>query len=432
MKTNYKSSSMNKFHKRLALVMGLGHLAAGYALGIAGPAVLSAQNVLGLSAAQVGLLGAGTLIGLFGSLFIGNLSDKIGRSNLLKWGMVGFTVLSISHLFISNFYLLLIVRILLGLCISIDYTVGSVLLAEWLPTGKDSIYLSKYVVYWMIGYCLSFLCGLVMDGIALDYKIIFASSLVIGLITTIARYTIGVQESPAWLSNVGRKEESKALIEKHIGSDYEIVEEASEVKEKVKVSELFSKKYRRNTLIGGTFFACQVFPFYGVSLFLPILVEQMNIGGAHASTIIYDIFTVAGAIIGVWLIKKVTRRSFLISTFYIAAISLAVMIFGQSAPMYVCIIAFSVYALMMSIASDIQFVYPPELFDDRTRGTGVGIVVASSRVGATAGTFLLPVLVESLGVYGALGICLLILIIGGIACQLYAPETAPKKEKVDA
>ena len=61
------------------------------------------------------------------------------------------------------------------------------------------------------------------------------------------------------------------------------------------------------------------------------------------------------------------------------------------------------------------------------KGTGVGIVIAFSRIGAAAGTFLLPILVERIGVYGTLGVCLVILLIGGVVCQLFAPETFIKE-----
>ena len=95
--------------------------------------------------------------------------------------------------------------------------------------------------------------------------------------------------------------------------------------------------------------------------------------------------------------------------------------------MVVTVVSFCVYALSMSIAVVMENPYPPELFDTRVRGTGVGIVIAFSRIGAAAGTFLLPILVERIGVYGTLGVCLVILLIGGVVCQLFAPETFIKE-----
>ena len=90
MKVNYKEAPIMKFHKMLFLCAVLGQIACGYALGIAGNAVTQAQTELGFNTFWVGLLGAGTLIGLSGSLFLGNLADQIGRSKLLLIDMVLF------------------------------------------------------------------------------------------------------------------------------------------------------------------------------------------------------------------------------------------------------------------------------------------------------------------------------------------------------
>ena len=105
------------------------------------------------------------------------------------------------------------------------------------------------------------------------------------------------------------------------------------------------------------------------------------------------------------------------------------MIVGQSISIIVTVVAFSAFALIMSIAVVMEWPYPPELFDDRVRGTGVGIVIAFSRIGAALGTFLLPILMESIGATGTLSVCAAILIVGGVVCQIMAPETSLKHMK---
>ena len=206
-------------------------------------------------------------------------------------------------------------------------------------------------------------------------------------------------------------------------------QEKKEAEEKVSVGELFSPKYRKNTLVGGIFYACQVFPYFGVGIFLPILIAQLNMGDANTSNILYDVFCMAGAFVGTWLCNRISRRRFLTSTFFGAAIALIVMIVGQSISIIVTVVAFSAFALIMSIAVVMEWPYPPELFDDRVRGTGVGIVIAFSRIGAALGTFLLPILMESIGATGTLSVCAAILIVGGVVCQIMAPETSLKHMK---
>ena len=172
-----------------------------------------------------------------------------------------------------------------------------------------------------------------------------------------------------------------------------------------------------------------MFPYFGVGIFLPILIAQLNMGDANTSNILYDVFCMAGAFVGTWLCNRISRRRFLTSTFFGAAIALVVMIVGQNISIILTVIAFAAFALIMSIAVVMEWPYPPELFDDRVRGTGVGIVIAFSRIGAALGTFLLPILMESIGATGTLSVCAAILIVGGVACQIFAPETSLKHMK---
>ena len=426
---NYKDAPFSSLHKKVFLCFILGQIACGYALGIAGTAVTQAQDKLGLSTFWVGLLGAGTLIGLGGSLFIGNIADKIGRNKLLLIDMVLFTVFSVLQLFTSSIGILMALRIGIGLCIAVEYAVGSTIISEWFSIEKAPTFLSRFIIFWTFGYVASFFAGLIMGNLATDYHIIFATSAIPGAITAVLRIVVGIPESPSWLAAVGKMQQAEELLAKKLGSQYGVVLEKKETEEKVSVGELFSPKYRKNTLVGGIFYACQVFPYFGVGIFLPILIAQLNMGDANTSNILYDVFCMAGAFVGTWLCNRISRRRFLTSTFFGAAIALVVMIVGQNISIILTVIAFAAFALIMSIAVVMEWPYPPELFDDRVRGTGVGIVIAFSRIGAALGTFLLPILMESIGATGTLSVCAAILIVGGVACQIFAPETSLKHMK---
>ena len=56
----------------------------------------------------------------------------------------------------------------------------------------------------------------------------------------------------------------------------------------------------------------------------------------------------------------------------------------------------------------------------------VGLTIAFSRIGAGMGTWMLPVVTEQYGVTVTLVCCIASLVIGGVVCQLLAPETSPK------
>lgn len=256
------------------------------------------------------------------------------------------------------------------------------------------------------------------------WKWIFMSSALFGAVAAIVRIVLNVPESPEWLTTVGKKQEALKLIHTQVGAEYSLpIVEQGEA-EKVSWSELFNKHNRMNTLVGSVFYGCQVFPYFGVSIFIPILVKNMNMGNSGTSGTIYNIFVVVGAIVGVIFFDRVSRRAFLLTTFYVPAVAVIGMIILQNAPIVITIILFSIFALGMAASVVAENPYPPELFSARLRASGVGAVIAISRIGAALGTFLLPIIVDRFSAYTALGVCAAVLLCGGLFCQLYAPETS--------
>lgn len=424
---SYKSAPFMTIHKKVFICMLLGQMACSYALGIAGTALTQASEPLGLNSFWMGLIGAGTLIGLMGSIIVGNLADHIGRRRLFNLDMILFTIISLVQFFVVGPISLFILRIALGLMIAVDYTVGSALLTEWLPDRLAAKFQSYLIIFWSIGFVASYFVGSTINNLGIGtWKWIFMSSALFSIIAAVVRIVLNIPESPEWLTTVGKKEKALNLIHEQLGSEYSLPNVEHEESEKVNWSELFNKHNRINTLVGSIFYGCQVFPYFGVSIFIPILVKNMNMGNGSTSGTIYNIFVVVGAIVGVVLFDRISRRAFLMTTFYVPAIAVIGMIIFQKAPMAITIILFSIFALGMAASVVAENPYPPELFSARLRASGVGVVIAISRIGAALGTFLLPIIVDRFSAYTALGICAAVLIFGGLFCQKYAPETSNK------
>lgn len=426
-KKNYKMSPLKSIHKKVFLCMLLGQMACSYALGIAGTALTQASGPLKLNSFWIGLIGAATLIGLMGSIVVGNLADRIGRRFLFNLDMILFTIISLAQFFAIGPVSLFILRVSLGVMIAIDYTVGSALLTEWLPDKWAARFQSYLIIFWSIGFVSSYFVGSAMIHLGPDsWKWIFMSSAILSFIAAITRIIVDIPESPEWLTTVGRREESLHLISDQIGTEYYVPKIGQEKVEKVSWAELFNEHNRMNTLVGSVFYGCQVFPYFGVSIFIPILVKNMNMGNSSVSGTIYNIFVVVGAVVGVIFFDRVSRRVFLLTTFYVPAIAIIGMIILRNAPMAITFFLFSIFALGMAASVVAENPYPPELFSARLRASGVGAVIAISRIGAALGTFLLPIIVDRFSAYTALGVCASVLIAGGLFCQMYAPETSKK------
>jgi putative MFS transporter len=88
--------------------------------------------------------------------------------------------------------------------------------------------------------------------------------------------------------------------------------------------------------------------------------------------------------------------------------------------------AFAVFAFFNAVTGNLTAVYPIEVFPTDVRATGVGIANAVSRIGAAAGTFLLPIGIETIGLRWCMVIAAAICVIGAVVSQLLAPETTGK------
>ena len=423
-----KDAPLLTFHKKVFLCFILGQIACGYTLGIAGTGLAQATSALHLNSFWVGLLGSGTLIGLMGSLIVGNIVDRVGRKTLFLFDMLVFAALALIQYFINDPLILFVVRVLLGLTIAVDYTTGASLLTEWLPAEWSPKAQSLLIIFWTIGFVGSYFTGSVITGFGADnWKFIFMSSAIPALVAGIVRLICRIPESAEWLSTVGKYDQGLELVHRYIGAQYTLPPyEADNTGEKVTLAELFKPEYRTNTLVSGVFYAAQVFPYFGVGIFIPIIVKSMNVGDPGLVAAAYNIFVLAGAVIGGILFDKISRRAFLLSTFYVAAAGIIGMILLQGISVYVTVTCFLIFAMGMAISVVSENPYPPELFNTRMRGSGLGFSIFCSRVGAAAGTFMLPVFMDDFGIYVTLGVCAAALLFGGFFCQKYAPETSPK------
>lgn len=428
-KKNYKKAPLMPIHLRVFMAVLLGQIACGFALGISGTALSNASKYIQINDLWTGLIGAGSLIGLAGSILIGRLSDKIGRRKLLMLNMYILGTLSLLQLLTNNLPTLFIIRILIGLMIAVDYTVGNALLTEWLPKGEDSKKQSHLLIYWTIGFIASYITGTFISGFGSHtWQIILATGAISAFIAAIFRSIFPLPASPSWLASRGKVKTANKVIKKHMGRKWGIpkkLKKAKPVKE-VSWSILFSGKYLRRTLVGGLFYACQAFAFFGISIFLPILLQSMHLTDQKISGIIYNGGMFIGVILGILLFNKISRRAFLISNFLLSGILIGFLAIDKNLNLNIQLTIFCIFAIILSSGLVLDYPYPTELFDIKVRGTGVGTCITISRFGAAAGTFLLPILTNQGGATLSMLICAIVLLAAFIICLIWAPETSPK------
>ncbi len=414
---------LRRFHVGVAFSGTGGQFSDGFVLGIIGIAVSMAAGPLHLNALWMGLLGAASLAGLFlGSILAGPIADKYGRRTIFAFDMLLFAVVSAAQYFVASPEQLLVLRLVLGLILGADYVVSKSLVTEYSPRRYRGRLLSVLAAAWAAGYVGAYLAGFAMRDIGPDaWRIMLAASGVPALL--ILPFRLIVPESPLWLMKHGRGEEALEIVRRKFGPGV-ILSTPTDVQQQRRGawSELFSARWRKNTLVGCVFYTCQVIPYFALGTFAPKVLEALQVKDKFLGGLVYNILLFAGAVIGLLLIDRLSRRTFLIGTFYLAALGLAVLAYASFGPIGT-MLAFGAFACILSAAANLEFVYPPELFPTHLRASGIGLAVASSRFGSAISTFLLPVAVQHVGIHSALGVCVAVLLFGGIFCHVMAPET---------
>jgi putative MFS transporter len=176
-------------------------------------------------------------------------------------------------------------------------------------------------------------------------------------------------------------------------------------------------------LIGCTFFVCQVIPYFALGTFVTQVMSALNVPGGYVGGLVYNLGLFAGAIVGLAIVDRISRRSFLIGSFAAASVTMLILTVWPGAPAGLMVVLFAIFAGLLSAASNLCYVYLPELFPTDLRASGIGVAIAASRIGSAAGTFVLPAVVFLFGVRTALGACIAVLAGGGLVCYAFAPET---------
>lgn len=420
----YDEAPFRLFHLRLAIGSSGGVFSDGFGLGIIGISLGGAAVQLGLTPVWIGLLGGASLLGLFaGSLLTGPAADHFGRRPVFAYNMAVLAGLSVLQALIQSASELLLLRLAIGFLLGTDYVVSKALLTEFIPRRLRGRVVGLLSVAWAAGYACAYFVGFILAGHgAQSWRWMLLTSAVPCLLMFPIRVT--VPESPLWLTNHGYAELAARIVRDKLGSRVEPpVAVRAAATSGGRWRQLVSPAWSRHTLVACAFFTCQVIPYFAVGTFISQVMSAMNVRSGYLGGLIYNVALLGGAVLGLVVVDRISRRSFLIGSFAITAATMLVLTVWTDIASVAMIVLFAVFAGVLSAASNLVYVYLPELFPTDLRASGIGLAVAASRIGSAVGTFLLPVVVGAYGVRAALGACVAVLAVGAAICQRWAPET---------
>jgi MFS transporter, putative metabolite transport protein len=419
----YSAASKKRFLVRLTAVLIGGMFLDGYILGIIGTVIGTIGTDLGVSEVWEGLIAASALLGiLFGSPIGGWAADRFGRKPLFMVDMAIFCVGSGLQFFVDSPAQLFAVRLLMGIAIGVEYSVGWPLMSEFAPARLRGRLLGVTVVAWYVGFMVAFLVGyLLTTYTTLDWRIIIGSSTILAVILFAAR--LGLPESPRWLWSVGRKDEARAIAHRYMESSDDMSDVEHEDVKKGSFGMLFSREHWRATLFTSMFWFCAVAPYFAIGTFAASVLESYGLSSGLAGGLGLSALAALGVAVTVLLIDKVGRRVLTVPGQWVCTAILALIGLWSGAPPVAVLILFLVFSFVNAGYNTLTSVYPGELFPTEIRGIGTGFAAAISRVGAGAATFGLPVSMTSLGIGPTMLIAAGVALVGAALSQWLAPET---------
>ena len=413
---------IGRFHLKIAGLTFGAHFTDGYILGLIGIAFTLLSPQMQLDAFWQGLIGASALIGLFlGSLFFGWISDHLGRQKIFLISFVLITLASVMQFYVESAAALLFCRILIGIGLGGDFSVGHAMLAEFAPRKHRGVLLGSFSVIWTFGYVAATFVGTAMLSLGDDaWRYMLASSAIPAGLILLAR--IGTPESPRWLVNQGRIEEARAIVRKHLGA-HVVLDEEPTVERHSGYKALFSREYRKRTAFNCLFFVCIVMPYFAIYTFLPTILAKMGLAEGFGTELMLNMLLIIGALVGIWCTVKFSRRGFLIGSFVILAAALFLLALLPGSAAWLIVLGFGLFTLVLSAVSNLVGVFPAESFPTPVRASGIGLATAVSRLGSAVSTFLLPLSVAGIGLSPTMGILAGILAFGALISWAWAPET---------
>ncbi|MBB5575585.1 MFS transporter [Rhizobium paranaense] len=423
-----------RFMLRMIIVLTGGMFLDGYILGIVGPVSGKMTADLAISPFWEGLIAAGALFGiLIGSPLGGWAGDKYGRKPLFMMDMALFLLSSMMQLFVGavQFFVdspmqLFIVRLLMGIAIGAEYSVGWPLMSEFAPARLRGRLMGLTLIAWYAGFMIAFIVGYLLNEYTdLGWRLILGTSTLISVALFLGR--LGMPESPRWLWNQGRTEQARAIANRYLESSADTADMEHEGShQKGSFGMLFSRRYWRATLFVSGFWFCAVTPYFAIATFADSVLQKYGLGGGLAGGVGLSAVALAGSVTTVLLIEKCGRRTLTAPPQWIATVLLAVLGLWAGAPAMVVLALFLTFSFFNAGYGTLTSIYPGEVFPTEIRGIGTGFAAAVSRVGAGLGTFLLPWSMTNLGTSGTMLIAAGIAGVGAALSQWLAPETKGK------
>ncbi|MBY4899090.1 MFS transporter [Cupriavidus sp. AU9028] len=387
----------NRFHGSVLFWCALIIIFDGYDLAVAGIALPSIMQEMGVDATSAGFMVSSALFGMmFGAIFLGTIADRIGRRWAIAICILLFSVFTAAAGFTNDPVSFSITRFLAGLGIGGVMPNVVAQMTEFSPRRIRGTMVTLMFSGYSVGGMLAAVLG---KGLIESHgwqSVFLAAGLPVLLIPVVLRV---LPESMPFLIRKGRLDELKQVLARMEPSYRPQDTDRFALPEPDKggdapIGKLFQDGRAFSTLMFWVAFFMCLFMVYALSSWLAKLMASAgySLGSALTFVLVLNFGAMVGAIGGGWLADRFQIKHVLVGMYALAAVSITLL--GQPMPTALLFVVVALAGASTIGTQIVTYAYAGQFYPMAIRGTGIGWASGVGRSGAILAPILIGVLVS--------------------------------------
>ncbi|CCC80961.1 MFS transporter [Thermoproteus tenax] len=399
------------FHTRLLVLLSIGEFFELYDLFVGGFAVVPISHYYGISLASaiyytIALLFLGAFVGAIAFTLIG---DAWGRRSALLFNLALMSLAYLATPFAPDPLTLGLLRFLAGLGVGPEaLIVLDIMISEFFPAKfRGRALATAYTISWTAPLVVAALAYFLVPRTILGLQGWQWLFIIGGLgVLLFLPYRFLIPESPRWLEVKGRAAEADKIVskmEETARRERGELPEPPQVEvvrsERIPIGELFSREYRRRTIMLWIFEFLQTGVYYGFASLAPsvLYVKGFTIVRTLEYTMMIYASYFISSVISIFVIDSVKfdrKWQVALVALLMGVVGLA---FGLSTTPAQVVATGFMFGLLSNIFSNAFHQYGAELYPTRIRAFADGVQYSLSRLGNYVWLSVLPLVLTAYG-----------------------------------
>ncbi len=387
---------------RLLVTSGLGWMFDAMDVGLLSFILAALKADWGLSAGQMGWLGAINSIGMaVGAIGFGMLADRIGRKQVFILTLLLFAIASGLSAFASTLAVLFVLRFFIGMGLGGELPVASTYVSERVAAHERGRVVVLLESFWAVGWILAALIAyFVIPRFAQDMG---------------WRVALALGALPAFYA---------LYLRRQLPDDAPTAPPAAGLPWTARLAALWSPAHARATLMLWLLWFTVVFSYYGMFLWLPSVMVGKGFAliKSFEYVLLMTLAQLPGYFTAAWLIERAGRKFVLVV--YLTGTAASAWAFGNADTQGALLLYGALLSFFNLGAWGALYAYSPENYPAPIRASGVGTAAGIGRLGGILGPLAIPFLGAQGWSTGAIfGLFAATLMVGVLAVALLGRET---------